>query len=122
MRLSRHAWWLYLAVMVPIAITQRIVTNFSTAKRMLHALDLTLPRHEAVFGDRHQGRIENRRLRFRGALPRDQQPDVLGKGKLADEVFDEIGPAHDDRLRIGCADASSRLRLRADLQSSFSVW
>ena len=35
---------------VPIAITQRIVTNFFTAKRMLHALQLTLQRHEAMFG------------------------------------------------------------------------
>ena len=35
---------------VPIVITQRIVTNFFTAKRMLHALQLTLQRHEAAFG------------------------------------------------------------------------
>ena len=35
---------------VPIAITQRIVTNFFTAKRMLHALMMTLQRHEATFG------------------------------------------------------------------------
>ncbi len=34
----------------PITITQRIVTNFYTAKRMLHALQLTLQRHEAAFG------------------------------------------------------------------------
>ena len=34
----------------PIAITQRIVTNFFTAKRMLHALHLTLQRHEQTFG------------------------------------------------------------------------
>jgi len=34
----------------PVAITQRIVTNFYTAKRMLHALQLTLQRHEAAFG------------------------------------------------------------------------
>jgi hypothetical protein len=34
----------------PIAITQRIVTNFFTAKRMLHALQLTIQRHEATFG------------------------------------------------------------------------
>jgi hypothetical protein len=34
----------------PITITQRIVTNFFTAKRMLHALQLTLQRHEAAFG------------------------------------------------------------------------
>ena len=34
----------------PIAITQRIVTNFFTAKRMLHALQLTVQRHEATFG------------------------------------------------------------------------
>ena len=35
---------------VPIPVTQRIVTNFYTAKRMLHALQLTLQRHETTFG------------------------------------------------------------------------
>ncbi len=34
----------------PISVTQRIVTNFYTAKRMLHALQLTVQRHEATFG------------------------------------------------------------------------
>jgi len=34
----------------PIPVTQRIITNFYTAKRMLHALQLTLQRHEATFG------------------------------------------------------------------------
>jgi hypothetical protein len=34
----------------PIAITQRIVTNFFTAKRMLQALMMTIQRHEATFG------------------------------------------------------------------------
>ncbi len=34
----------------PIVITQRIITNFYTAKRMLHALTLTVQRHEATFG------------------------------------------------------------------------
>jgi hypothetical protein len=34
----------------PIQITQRIVTNFYTAKRLLHALQMTLQRHEAAFG------------------------------------------------------------------------
>jgi hypothetical protein len=34
----------------PIAITQRIITNFFTAKRMLHALSLTIQRHEGTFG------------------------------------------------------------------------
>ena len=34
----------------PILVTQRIVTNFYTAKRMLHALQLTIQRHEATFG------------------------------------------------------------------------
>lgn len=34
----------------PVAVTQRIVTNFYTAKRMMHALHLTLQRHEAAFG------------------------------------------------------------------------
>ena len=35
---------------VPIAITQRIVTNYFTAKRMLQALAMTIQRHEATFG------------------------------------------------------------------------
>jgi hypothetical protein len=34
----------------PIPVTQRIITNFFTAKRMLRALELTLQRHEATFG------------------------------------------------------------------------
>ena len=34
----------------PIAVTQRIVMNFYTAKRMLHALAMTVQRHEATFG------------------------------------------------------------------------
>ena len=34
----------------PIPVSQRIVTNFYTAKRMLHALHLTIQRHEATFG------------------------------------------------------------------------
>jgi hypothetical protein len=34
----------------PIAITQRIITNYFTAKRMLAALQMTLQRHEQVFG------------------------------------------------------------------------
>ncbi len=34
----------------PIPVSQRIITNFFTAKRMLHALQLTIQRHEATFG------------------------------------------------------------------------
>lgn len=34
----------------PVVISQRIVTNFYTAKRMYAALQLTLQRHEATFG------------------------------------------------------------------------
>ena len=34
----------------PIPVTQRIVMNFFTAKRTLHALQMTLERHEATFG------------------------------------------------------------------------
>jgi hypothetical protein len=34
----------------PVVITQRIVTNYYTAKRMLHALQLTIQRHEQAFG------------------------------------------------------------------------
>lgn len=34
----------------PIPVNQRLITNFYTAKRMLHALTLTIQRHEATFG------------------------------------------------------------------------
>ena len=34
----------------PIVVTQRIVTNLYTAKRLLHVLQLTVQRHEATFG------------------------------------------------------------------------
>ena len=34
----------------PIPVTQRLITNFYTAKRMLHALNMTIQRHEATFG------------------------------------------------------------------------
>jgi hypothetical protein len=34
----------------PIVVTQRIVTNLYTAKRLLHVLELTVQRHEATFG------------------------------------------------------------------------
>lgn len=34
----------------PIRVTQRIITNFYTAKRLLHTLQLTIQRHEAAFG------------------------------------------------------------------------
>jgi hypothetical protein len=34
----------------PIHVTQRVVVNYYTAKRLLHALSLSVQRHEAVFG------------------------------------------------------------------------
>ena len=34
----------------PVNVSQRIVTNFYTAKRLWHALGLTLQHHEAAFG------------------------------------------------------------------------
>lgn len=34
----------------PIPVTQRIITNFYTAKRMLAALQISVQRHEQVFG------------------------------------------------------------------------
>lgn len=34
----------------PIPVTQRIVTNLYTAKRLVQVLQLTINRHEAVFG------------------------------------------------------------------------
>lgn len=34
----------------PLQVSQRIVTNFYTAKRLLHALHTQVQRHEATFG------------------------------------------------------------------------
>lgn len=34
----------------PIVVSQRIVTNLYTAKRLLHVLQLTVQRHENTFG------------------------------------------------------------------------
>jgi uncharacterized protein DUF3467 len=34
----------------PIIVTQRVIVNYFTAKRLLHALSLSVQRHEAVFG------------------------------------------------------------------------
>ncbi len=47
----------------PIEIQQRIVLNFYTAKRLLHALHLAVHRHEEVFGQIEtdiQKRVVNR--------------------------------------------------------------
>jgi len=33
-----------------VIVSQRIVTNYYTAKRLLHALQITVQRHEAAFG------------------------------------------------------------------------
>jgi len=35
----------------PVDINQRIVLNFFTAKRLLHALHVSVQRHEEVFGE-----------------------------------------------------------------------
>lgn len=35
----------------PVDVTQRIVLNFYTAKRLLHALHVSVQRHEKVFGN-----------------------------------------------------------------------
>ena len=34
----------------PVPVTQRIILNFFTAKRLLQALHMSIQRHEAVFG------------------------------------------------------------------------
>ncbi len=34
----------------PIVITQRVITNYYTAKRLLQVLQMTLQRHESTFG------------------------------------------------------------------------
>lgn len=35
----------------PVDISQRIVLNFYTAKRLLHALHVSVQRHEEIFGE-----------------------------------------------------------------------
>ena len=35
----------------PVDVSQRIVLNFYTAKRLLHALHVSVQRHEKVFGN-----------------------------------------------------------------------
>ena len=34
----------------PITVSQRVIVNYYTAKRLLHALHLSVQRHEGVFG------------------------------------------------------------------------
>ena len=51
----------------PIPVTQRIVMNFYTAKRMFHALQLTLQRHETTFGVLETD--VQKRVRTPGTLP-----------------------------------------------------
>ena len=34
----------------PIDVSQRVIVNYYTAKRLLHALSLSIQRHESVFG------------------------------------------------------------------------
>jgi hypothetical protein len=58
----------------PIPITQRIITNFYTAKRMLHALTLTVQRHEATFGVLEVDVQKRVRPGFMQSAPPPQQP------------------------------------------------
>lgn len=58
----------------PIPITQRIITNFYTAKRMLHALTLTVQRHEATFGVLEVDVQKRVRPGIMQAAPPPQQP------------------------------------------------
>ena len=47
----------------PVEIQQRIVLNFYTAKRLLHALHVSVQRHEEVFGQIEtdiQKRVKNK--------------------------------------------------------------
>lgn len=56
----------------PIPVSQRIVMNFYTAKRMLHALQLTVERHEATFGPLEadvQKRVKSGFAKPKPALP-----------------------------------------------------
>ncbi len=53
-----------------IPVTQRIIVNYYTAKRMLHALSMTVQRHEQMFGVLETD--VQRRVRP-GAMPQQQQ-------------------------------------------------
>lgn len=47
----------------PVKIEQRVVMNYYTAKRLQNAINITLKRHESVFGEIEtnvQNRIKNR--------------------------------------------------------------
>ena len=55
----------------PIPVTQRIIVNFYTAKRMLQALQMTIQRHEAMFGVLE---TDVQKWVQPGAMPRQQPP------------------------------------------------
>jgi len=58
----------------PVDISQRIVLNFFTAKRLLHALHVSVQRHEEVFG-RIETDIQKR------VIPQAGQQEKMTAGK-----------------------------------------
>ena len=58
----------------PVDISQRIVLNFYTAKRLLHALHMSVQRHETIFG-----KIET-------DIKKRVVPKTEGKAKAKDEA------------------------------------
>jgi hypothetical protein len=57
----------------PIPVSQRIITNYFTAKRMLYALQLSVQRHEAAFGVLETD-VQKRVRPGVGVRPPDQPP------------------------------------------------
>jgi hypothetical protein len=56
----------------PIEVSERIVMNYFTAKRMLSALSMSLQRHEAAFGVLETD-VQKRVIGNRGGAPRPAQ-------------------------------------------------
>ncbi|MGA2068719.1 MAG: DUF3467 domain-containing protein [Thermoguttaceae bacterium] len=56
----------------PIVVNPRIVMNFYSAKRMLHAIQLTIDRHEATFGTLETD--VQKRVKTGVAVPRVSEP------------------------------------------------
>ena len=70
-------------------------------------------RHETVFGDRHQRRIEHASLRRVGSWPVTSSQTWSVKRDVADQLAAQVVAAHHDRLRIGRGNRRAALRLRA---------
>ena len=71
--------------------------------------------HEAVLGDRDQGRIEQAALRRGWEFARHEQPGVVGEGHIADQVLAQIMPANHDCIGVRRRNSGTSPCLRTDL-------